>query len=83
MLFYFYIHQKSVIFTYNFKTNIMDNLKGKRIKCIEMVDDPNPVEAGEMGTVLYSNSMLIHVQWDNGRNLGLVPEIDKWEVIND
>ena len=58
-----------------------EELKGKRIKCISMNDD-YPVPEGTEGTVdLVDDMGTIHVKWDNGSSLGLVPEEDKYELI--
>lgn len=54
---------------------------GKRIRCIEMKDDPDPIPSGSEGVVLSVDDMgTLHVKWDNGRGLGLVIE-DKFEII--
>jgi hypothetical protein len=56
--------------------------KGDRIELIEMVDDPNPIEKGEKGTVQGIDGLgHILVKWDNGRSLSLVPEVDRFKVI--
>jgi hypothetical protein len=58
-----------------------EELKGKRIKCVFMNDD-HPVPEGTEGTVdLVDDMGTIHVNWDNGSRLGLVPEEDKYELI--
>jgi len=57
------------------------NYKGKRIKCVEMKDE-HPVEAGTLGTVKGVDDVgTIHVDWDNGRTLGIVPSEDKFELL--
>ena len=57
------------------------NYKGKRIKCVEM-NDPDPVESGTEGTIDGVDDMgTIHVKWDNGRTLGIVPSDDKFELL--
>jgi hypothetical protein len=65
--------------------------KGLRIKLVKMADDPRPVEDDMEGTIHHIDGMgTIHVTWDNGRNLGVVPGEDdyilyppKEEVIDD
>lgn len=55
---------------------------GMRIKCVEMLNDPRPIEPGTAGTVDFvDDAGQIHVKWDNGRGLALAIE-DKYEVIN-
>ena len=57
--------------------------KGDRIRCIEMKDDPHPVEPGTEGTVHHVDSLdQIHVKWDNGRTLALIPNVDTYEIIS-
>ena len=56
---------------------------GTRIKLIEMDDPWNPVEPGTEGTVqLVDDIGQIHMKWDNGRTLALVPGQDEFEIIN-
>jgi hypothetical protein len=55
-------------------------LSGRRVRCDEM-NDPQPVESGTLGTISHVDDMgTIHVNWDNGRTLGLVPEEDKFTL---
>ena len=68
-------------FRYNLKTTIMDALNGRRIRLIEMKDDPNPVESGALGTICNIGGGVINVDWDNGRGLGLVEGEDKYELL--
>ena len=60
------------------------NIKaGMRIKCIEMLDDPRPIESGATGIVIcVDDAGQIHVAWDSGRTLALAL-IDKYEVIGE
>lgn len=60
-------------------------LIGKRIKLIQMNDDPNPIEGGTMGTIYHVANVfgknIIHVKWDNGRTLNVEEGTDQYEVI--
>lgn len=64
---------------------------GDRIRLIEMLDDPNPIAVGAMGTVRSvtvvdfrrSPELQIAVDWDNGRTLSLVYPPDKFEVVTE
>lgn len=60
----------------------MEEVKGgDRIKCIKM-NDPNPIEPGTEGTVDHVDAIKqIHVKWDNGRTLALIPEVDSYQII--
>lgn len=65
--------------------------EGKRIKLISMgkdprtgKTDPNPVKPGTEGVVFKVDDMgTMHVKWDDGRTLGIVPEVDKFSVLPD
>jgi hypothetical protein len=65
--------------------------EGKRIKLISMgVDprsgkpDPNPIKPGSEGVVVKVDDRgNMHVKWDNGRSLSLIPETDKFTVLPD
>ena len=55
---------------------------GTRIRLLEMSEDPNPVPVGSCGTVLaVDDAGQLLMQWDNGRNLSLVPGTDNFEVL--
>lgn len=39
---------------------------------------------GTIGEVIYIDDMgTIHVNWENGSSLGLVPRADAWEIIKE
>jgi hypothetical protein len=59
-----------------------EELVGKRVKLIEMFEDPFPIEPGAEGVVSSVGADVIMVQWDNGRKLGMIDGVDKFEVIS-
>lgn len=66
---------------------MMDNaniLIGKRIKLIRMDDKFTDLKYGDEGTVTHVDGIgQIHMQWDNGSTLAIVPSIDEYEVLNE
>lgn len=54
---------------------------GDRIRLKAMDDAYDPVPPGTTGTVNSITRFNTDVEWDNGRTLALIPEIDKFEVI--
>ncbi|HLD91293.1 MAG TPA: DUF4314 domain-containing protein [Patescibacteria group bacterium] len=64
---------------------MLDVKIGSRVRCISMQDDPDPVPYGIEGTVMYANDdpqfSQIGVDWDNGRNLALLPKVDRYSVV--
>ena len=55
---------------------------GTRLELISMGDDPRPIEAGTRGTVVLVDDIgTIHMAWDNGRSLGLVPGEDSFRKL--
>lgn len=52
---------------------------GTRLMLFNMNDPHHPDESGTRGTVEYVDDMgTIHMKWDNGRGLGLVPGEDEF-----
>ena len=50
----------------------------------EQYENPNKVPPGTLGTVTHVDSMgTIHVRWDNGSGLGLIPGEDNFKIIPD
>jgi len=50
---------------------------GDRVKLIHTRDPYTKLESGARGTVKFIDSLgTIHVQWDNGPNLGMIPGED-------
>lgn len=56
--------------------------KGTRIMLDSMDDDPRPVPPGTTGTVIAVDDIgTIHCAFDNGRQLGICPEVDTFHKI--
>ena len=62
---------------------------GDRIRLVAMDNDPDPIPAGQTGTVVRINRVedepvwhQIDVAWDNGRTLMLVTPGDEFEIID-
>ena len=56
--------------------------KGTKICCDYMSDDPNPIAPGTVGKVMYVDDIgTLHCAFDNGRQLGLVPGVDSFHVV--
>jgi len=54
---------------------------GTRIKLNYMSDDYG-VESGTLGTVDFvDDEGQIHMNWDNGRTLALIPNLDNFEIV--
>jgi len=56
---------------------------GTRIELISMDDPHAPIEPGMHGTVnIVDDVGTLHMKWDNGRTLGIVPGEDSFKVIS-
>lgn len=56
---------------------------GKRIKLTHM-EDPDPIPDGATGTVTGVDDWgHIHVHWDNGRDLSVIPGEDSFEIVEE
>ena len=56
---------------------------GTRIELLSTMDDIQGVERGTKGTVVGVDDMgTIHMKWDNGRGLGLIPGEDNFTVLS-
>ncbi|MBD3195338.1 MAG: DUF4314 domain-containing protein [Candidatus Lokiarchaeota archaeon] len=56
---------------------------GDRVRLITILDPYSELEKGIEGIVTYIDSLkTIHVRWDNGTNIGLVPGTDSYKIIS-
>lgn len=62
---------------------IKKRYEDKRIRLIHMPGDPDPIPNGTEGTVeMVDGAGQLIINWDNGRNLSLIPGIDQFEIID-
>lgn len=58
-------------------------MKGQRVRLISTNDPYTKLRSGTEGTVTLVDSMgTVHVSWDDGSSLGLIPNEDRWEVLS-
>jgi urease beta subunit len=58
-------------------------LVGRRVELVSTTDIYTNLQPGEQGTVSLVDSMgTLHVNWDGGNVLGLVPGEDVWLVLD-
>ena len=56
--------------------------RGDRIRLVRCTDDHTRLRPGLYGTVSVVDDLgTVHVQWDDGCTLGLVPGEDAWERV--
>ncbi|MBW1865918.1 MAG: DUF4314 domain-containing protein [Deltaproteobacteria bacterium] len=61
-----------------------DQLNGKRIELISTTDPYTDLKPGDRGTVDFVDDLgTIHINWDNGSQLGLVPGEDQYKIVED
>jgi hypothetical protein len=61
-----------------------NQLRGKRIELISTSDPYTELKPGDRGNVDFVDDMgTIHVTWDNGSTLGLVPGEDQYRFVNE
>jgi hypothetical protein len=55
---------------------------GKRVRLVRCADAYSDNLPGLEGTVTFvDDTGTLHVRWDNGSTLGLVPGVDRWEEL--
>ena len=58
--------------------------QGTRLQLVDMEDPYSPVPPGMRGTVQFvDDAGQVHMIWDNGRTLSIVPEVDHFRKLND
>jgi hypothetical protein len=70
------------LFLLKLKIMITEEVIGKRIRLIEMVEDPRPITPGSEGVILHIGYDCFTVKWDNGRVLGVIDGVDKFEILD-
>lgn len=61
-----------------------DRMIGRRVECVRMTGDSRSVPAGVQGTVVFVDDIgTIHVKWDNGSTLGLIPGLDSYKLLSE
>lgn len=59
-----------------------DKLKGMRVELIQMEDPHTKLKKGDKGTVDFVDDIgQLHVKWDSGSTLALIPGVDIWKLI--
>lgn len=57
--------------------------QGTRIELNHMDDPYHPIPDGTIGTVKHvDDAGQIHVRWDNGRGMAIIPEVDDFSVVD-
>lgn len=60
----------------------MSAAPGDRVRLISTSDPYARLHPGDEGTVTFvDDAGTIHVTWDNGSTLGLIPGEDEWETL--
>lgn len=65
------------------KTKSVKDLKiGQRVRAIKIEDPYTDIKSGDCGTINFIDDFdTIHVKWDSGSILGIIPGIDEYEII--
>ena len=54
---------------------------GMPITLIRMVDDPRPVKPNTAGVIQHIDDIgTLHVKWEDGRVLGVIPGVDEYHL---
>ena len=59
----------------------LDWLQGRRIRLVRCDDPHTQLKSGTKGIVTFIDGLdTVHVAWDDGSRLGLIPGVDEWEL---
>lgn len=57
----------------------MATREGDRVRLLQLAESSELVKSGDEGVVdLIDDLGTVHVRWDNGASLGLIPRRDRW-----
>ena len=60
----------------------MTTISGARIRLVSTADPHTRLQPGTLGTIRRVDMLgTVHVRWDDGSTLGLIPEEDTWEEL--
>lgn len=60
-----------------------DLREGRRIRLVRCTDPYTHMAPGSLGTVRFIDGTgTVHVDWDSGARIGLIPNEDSWEVLD-
>ena len=58
--------------------------KGTKLQMITMRNEKYPVPSGTIGEVTHiDDAGSIHMRWENGSSLALIPEIDSFQTVSE
>jgi len=56
--------------------------EGQRVELVYTSDPYTELKPGDRGTVSYvDDTGTVHIDWDSGSKLGLLPGIDQWKEV--
>ena len=62
---------------------MIENLKGKRVELLSTNDPYTTLKPGDRGTIEFVDDLgTVHISWDNGSKLGLVPREDQFKILD-
>ncbi len=63
--------------------DLQPNNVGDRIVLMHTTDPNTELQPGAVGTVTHTDDAgTVHVAWDTGATLGLIPERDRWRALH-